>query len=90
MADSKSFLHNWCAKQKINPPHFDVRPTGKIALATQRQPTETMKHIDLIIYKYLFNFFQASKIDRGFFVTFAWTASTMLLLGILPTKRMLR
>lgn len=66
MADSKSFLHNWCAKQKINPPHFDVRPTGKIALATQRQPTETMKHIDLIIYKYLFNFFSGVKNRQRF------------------------
>lgn len=26
--DSKSFLHIWCAKQKINAPQFDVRPTG--------------------------------------------------------------
>ncbi|KAK3930801.1 Dosage compensation regulator [Frankliniella fusca] len=26
--DSKSFLHIWCAKQKISAPQFDVRPTG--------------------------------------------------------------
>lgn len=26
--DSKSFLHIWCAKQKLNAPQFEVRPTG--------------------------------------------------------------
>ena len=30
--DSKSFLHIWCAKQKVNPPQFDVRPTGKLCV----------------------------------------------------------
>lgn len=28
--DIKSFFHEWCAKNKIGDPTFEVRPTGNL------------------------------------------------------------
>jgi hypothetical protein len=47
MSDIKSFLHQFCQKNKKEQPQFEVRPTGKIHLICYRKFSSYILKLDL-------------------------------------------